>query len=187
MNIAMRSKLKNKNEISSGFTITELLIVVVVIAILASITIVSYRGISNRAYDAAVSSDLSTLAKKIEMFKAANSKFPLTGTEFESLQYNASKSAYQTTSTNYNLLYCKLDGSLGQKYSVVALSKSGNIFRVSSLIPTVESYSGSWSPAAETMCSSLGADDGQATANNRGYASDDQVTGPWRAWTGSSQ
>lgn len=33
----------------SGFTIVELLIVVVVIAILAAITIVAYNGIQNRA------------------------------------------------------------------------------------------------------------------------------------------
>ena len=33
----------------SGFTIVELLIVIVVIAILAAITIVAYNGIQNRA------------------------------------------------------------------------------------------------------------------------------------------
>ena len=37
-----------------GFTIVELLIVIVVIAILAAITIVAYTGIQNRAYDTAV-------------------------------------------------------------------------------------------------------------------------------------
>jgi len=38
----------------SGFTIVELLIVVVVIAILAAITIVAYNGIQNRAKSSAV-------------------------------------------------------------------------------------------------------------------------------------
>lgn len=38
---------KNKN----GFTIVELLIVIVVIGILAAITIVAYNGIQNRAQD----------------------------------------------------------------------------------------------------------------------------------------
>lgn len=36
---------------TNGFTIVELLIVIVVIGILAAIVIVSYRGISNRAYN----------------------------------------------------------------------------------------------------------------------------------------
>jgi len=44
----------------AGFTIVELLIVVVVIAILAAITIVSYNGITTRAKTAALQSDLSS-------------------------------------------------------------------------------------------------------------------------------
>lgn len=42
--------LKSKN---AGFTIVELLIVIVVIGILAAITIVAFNGVQNRAKDAA--------------------------------------------------------------------------------------------------------------------------------------
>lgn len=42
-----------------GFTIVELLIVVVVIAILAAITLVAFNGISNQAREATLKSDLS--------------------------------------------------------------------------------------------------------------------------------
>ena len=48
-----------------GFTIVELLIVVVVIAILAAITIVAYNGISNRAKASAAQSMASQAARKI--------------------------------------------------------------------------------------------------------------------------
>jgi prepilin-type N-terminal cleavage/methylation domain-containing protein len=41
----------------SGFTIVELLIVIVVIGILAAITIVAYNGIQDRANDTSVKSD----------------------------------------------------------------------------------------------------------------------------------
>jgi len=52
-----------------GFTIVELLIVVVVIAILAAITIVAYNGIQNRARTSAMQSELVSAAKKIEVYK----------------------------------------------------------------------------------------------------------------------
>lgn len=42
-----------------GFTIVELLIVIVIIGILASVTVVSFRGVQQRAHDTAVQSDMS--------------------------------------------------------------------------------------------------------------------------------
>ncbi len=53
----------------SGFTIVELLIVVVVIAILATITIVSYNGITARATESAIMSEISQASDKIELYK----------------------------------------------------------------------------------------------------------------------
>jgi len=49
----------------TGFTIVELLIVVVVIAILAAITIVAYNGIANRAKESAAESTASQAMRKI--------------------------------------------------------------------------------------------------------------------------
>ena len=67
--------LKNK----SGFTIVELLIVIVVIGILAAITIVAYNGIQIRAKNAEAQSAINSLAKKIEIYKARNGDYPSTG------------------------------------------------------------------------------------------------------------
>lgn len=46
-----------------GFTIVELLVVIVVIGILATISIVSYRGISQRAKESAIASEAAQLVK----------------------------------------------------------------------------------------------------------------------------
>jgi len=67
--------LQNKVK-QSGFTIVELLIVVVVIAILAAITIVAYTGIQNRAKDSAASALGNNLIKKVESYYTINSQYP---------------------------------------------------------------------------------------------------------------
>lgn len=51
-----------------GFTIVELLVVIVIIAILAAVSIVSYNGLQNRAVDATVRSDLVANAKRLRMY-----------------------------------------------------------------------------------------------------------------------
>ncbi|WP_299303348.1 prepilin-type N-terminal cleavage/methylation domain-containing protein [uncultured Brachybacterium sp.] len=50
-----------------GFTIVELLIVIVVIAILVAISIVSYIGIQNSANEAALKSDLRNASTQLEV------------------------------------------------------------------------------------------------------------------------
>jgi prepilin-type N-terminal cleavage/methylation domain-containing protein len=61
-----------------GFTIVELLIVIVVIAILAAITIVAYTGISQRAIAASLQSDLDNASKQLKLFQVDNSAYPTT-------------------------------------------------------------------------------------------------------------
>ena len=68
--------LTNTKIKSQGFTIVELLIVVVVIAILAAITIVSYNGITNRANASAAASAAESVQKKAEAFNAETSHYP---------------------------------------------------------------------------------------------------------------
>ncbi len=65
-----------------GFTIVELLIVVVIIAILAAITIVAYNSIQQRARNSAARSALSTLHKKIQTYYTLKNTYPSATTGF---------------------------------------------------------------------------------------------------------
>ena len=94
-----------------GFTIVELLIVVVVIAILAAITIVAYNGIQNRAKVVAVQAEVSQASTKIDIYAATNDgQYPNAlgdagVTNTDSLQYTGGGAAYCLTGTKYNMSY----------------------------------------------------------------------------------
>ena len=61
-----------------GFTIVELLIVIVVIAILAAVTIVAYNGVQARAYNTKVISGTSQYVKAFLEYKTVNGTYPST-------------------------------------------------------------------------------------------------------------
>jgi prepilin-type N-terminal cleavage/methylation domain-containing protein len=61
---------------SRGFTIVELLIVIVVIAILATISIVAYNGIQNRGKISAAKSLTGQIAKKAEAWNTVQTGYP---------------------------------------------------------------------------------------------------------------
>jgi prepilin-type N-terminal cleavage/methylation domain-containing protein len=72
--------LRNRHKIlfSKGFTIVELMVVVVVIGILATVTIVSYGAWRQTATINQMKSDLSTVASTMENYKTFNNAYQIT-------------------------------------------------------------------------------------------------------------
>ncbi|MFZ1250683.1 MAG: LamG-like jellyroll fold domain-containing protein [Candidatus Microsaccharimonas sp.] len=89
---------------ATGFTIVELLIVIVVIAILAAITIVAFNGVQNRAKVSALQSDIAGAVRSVEASKAGST------TE----RYPASASAASLRSSSANTLSYFYDDVLNQ-------------------------------------------------------------------------
>jgi prepilin-type N-terminal cleavage/methylation domain-containing protein len=116
-----------------GFTIVELLIVIVVIGVLAAITIVAYNGIQKRAQDTVIQSDINNLVKKVREYEADNGVVPTAGsktaspdsTKFPGITFLPTKSAY-STSVN-NLYYCSGFKSGVFTFAISAQSKAGTV------------------------------------------------------------
>lgn len=81
---------------SRGFTIVELLIVIVVIGILAAITIIAFNGIQDRARSVTLISDLTASAKQLKIDQTINNLYPATIAEA-----NGNKGLKASANTTY--------------------------------------------------------------------------------------
>ena len=81
-----------------GFTIVELLIVIVVIAILAAITIVAYNGVQQRARDSQRDQNIQTITKALELYYVDNGRYPAGGgsTNINTWWTTSSDASWQT-------------------------------------------------------------------------------------------
>lgn len=131
--------LKNKRLVAKGFTIVELLIVIVIIAILATITIVAYNGITDRANDSAMETTITSVAKKLSTDVIIDQSAKCNGPNDSAITacLNNSETINKLVTAPYMkdvsasfVYYVDWDGSV----NIAGYSKSGNAFA---------SYSGS--------------------------------------------
>ena len=97
--------MKRIKPAQNGFTIVELLIVIVVIGILAAITIVSFNGVQQRAGAAVLQSDLRSAATQLEIVSIDTGSYPgntseLRESEGTTFEYTNNGSSYCLTASS---------------------------------------------------------------------------------------
>ena len=115
----------NKHKYSAnGFTIVELLIVIVVIAVLATITIVAFNGIQQRTRATAATTGLTQAKKKLEIYKTENGTYPTSG-NLAVAGVSEGATTYQYTSDGAGFCITATNGSVSYKATDSASSSSG--------------------------------------------------------------
>lgn len=154
-----------------GFTLVELIIVIVIIGILAAISVLAYNGVVDSAHDTTVKSDLANFAKKIEIVKTETGFYPQNSSQMtKDMGFTFTRNAYGADEQFYNLRFCANPET--DNYIMYARSKSGNFFKYTAhdgLETATNTYG--WG-----VCSQIGLSKTNPTANGL-YNSD-----TWASW-----
>jgi prepilin-type N-terminal cleavage/methylation domain-containing protein len=59
-----------------GFTLVELLIVVVILGVLSTVTVFAVRGITNRSHTSVCQSDTASISLAVQAYKAGEGSYP---------------------------------------------------------------------------------------------------------------
>jgi prepilin-type N-terminal cleavage/methylation domain-containing protein len=158
--------MRRYHKTSDGFTIVELLIVIVVIAILAAITIVAYNGIQNRARISAVSSALSQANKKLASFAVDGNGYPADLNTIGITDSGEVKYEYSVNNTVNPATYCvtATSGTVSYKASSTAQTPTqggcaghgqGGMAAITNLVtnPSIETGTTSYGQGGLTVAS----------------------------------
>lgn len=74
----METEIVETKKADKGFTLVELLIVIVILGILATVTVFAVRGITNQGQSSACAADKKTLEVAAESYMAQNGSYPAT-------------------------------------------------------------------------------------------------------------
>ncbi len=115
---------------SKGFTIVELLIVIVVIGILALLVIVTYTGIQQKARNAKRSTDMSAIQTQLEAFYQTNGYYPnltdLNSTTWVTANLRSLDQIALIDPSNASQSMTLLGAPAAKSYSYAALNASGS-------------------------------------------------------------
>ena len=97
---------------TKGFTLVELLIVIVVIAILAAISIVAYNGVTQKARDDERQSNARNLVNAAASYNSEKDKWPTVSEvgSFNTIKATDANAPSETDKNHYGYEFCKDGG-----------------------------------------------------------------------------
>jgi len=128
---------------TKGFTIVELLVAIIVIGILASLSIVAYNGIQERARDNSVLSDVKAVESMVTRYSVGNNG-----------AYGLAVTWYSGSSPNANIIFTPSSGNVidvvasENGYCIRAYNPSSAAYKTLATAAITESSAGT--------CSSIG-------------------------------
>ncbi len=121
----------------SGFTIVELLIIVIVIGILTAVTIIAYNGVQQKATDVSLRSDLTGASKQLKLYQVDNGSFPTNNDCSGGVAPLPPKICLKSSKGNSYSSYTANNSVLPQTFSLQAVQGGLNYVITESTIPTV--------------------------------------------------
>jgi type IV pilus assembly protein PilA len=110
---------------SEGFTLIELMVVVMIIAVLIAIAIPSFLGFRKSAQDRSAQSEIRNVLLSEKAFWLENGDYTQTGADITALEPNAVINASPTLG-----VYIDLNGASSDIVCVVRTAASGNTFAI---------------------------------------------------------
>ncbi|MFZ2126274.1 MAG: prepilin-type N-terminal cleavage/methylation domain-containing protein [Candidatus Microsaccharimonas sp.] len=151
-----------------GFTIVELLIVIVVIGILAALSLVAFNGIQQRAAESVLQSDLRSAANQLEVAKtdSGSEHYPV---DLATANLKASDgTTYQYTYTNETNSYCL--SATSTRLNTLAYHIDSSAKAVTAGVCSEHETGTVWSAIASTQFVSCGVVAGKAYCWGASYA-----------------
>ncbi len=104
---------KIKNSVK-GFTLIELLIVIAIIGVLATLLMVNFIGVRQRARDAQRKSDIRQIQAALEIYRSDNGQYPTSGTNYPA---GCGVSLSSGTTVYMQTIPCDPNGNVASNYN----------------------------------------------------------------------
>ena len=167
---------------SKGFTIVEILIVVVVIGILAGIVLVAYNGVQDRTRASIAQTDLNNAKQRLKIYQARNGDYPTTYQQLIDANMHFSKSVYEVNRAGYgNMYYCY--NSVTKQFALGARTINSSYSFIVTSTSDAKSVTGT-TVTANYTCTSIGLTS-SSDANAITYQGLETGTANWRDWVQS--